>query len=360
MYLISALTSLELNTTPTVEPYFVSYLGSHSSLSTLVIVVSVAFAVGKPPFAKILDVFGRAEGIALAALLFALGYLMAACSTSIPMFLVAKALAALGAQGIQLAQQIIVADTTTLTNRGLITSTISLPWLVTTWIGPPIGAMFQSLGPTGYRTCYALFGILLPLVSGLLVLTLFAQWKRTKRLDARLLVATVVGRPEMVQVESGKVQPVEQPHVAWAGKARTVWAELDVFGLVALTAGCICLLVPFTIAQQRPAAFSDRQSLPLCQKACWLTRGHAPDSVGVWLLVVFGIAMLTVFWKYESSIAKLPLLPPRLLRDRTILCGSVLGFFHFASQYCYESFFTSFLQCVGFPLLRSYRADSGL
>lgn len=66
------------------------------------------------------------------------------------------------------ARLLIFTDTTTLSNRGLITSTISLPWLVTTWIGPPIGAWFQRRGEPGYRIAYAAFGILLPVVAGVL------------------------------------------------------------------------------------------------------------------------------------------------------------------------------------------------
>lgn len=42
MYLISALVSLEGNTTPTIEPYFLSLLGEHSMLSSVVIVMSVS------------------------------------------------------------------------------------------------------------------------------------------------------------------------------------------------------------------------------------------------------------------------------------------------------------------------------
>jgi hypothetical protein len=41
VYLISALISLEGNTTPTIEPYFLSLLGEHSMLSSVVIVMSV-------------------------------------------------------------------------------------------------------------------------------------------------------------------------------------------------------------------------------------------------------------------------------------------------------------------------------
>lgn len=52
VYLISALTSLEGNTTPTIEPYFLSLLGSHSMLSSVVIITSVRL-----PFAELLSPF---------------------------------------------------------------------------------------------------------------------------------------------------------------------------------------------------------------------------------------------------------------------------------------------------------------
>jgi hypothetical protein len=76
------------------------------------------------------------------------------------------------------------ADTTTLSNRGLITSTVSLPWLVTTWVGPPLGALFVRQGPAGYRAAYAVFGVLLPLVATVLFCTLYLEWRkiRTKAL----------------------------------------------------------------------------------------------------------------------------------------------------------------------------------
>ena len=55
-----------------------------------------------------------------------------------------------------------------------------------------------------------------------------------------------------------------------------------------------------------------------------------------------------------------PVLPPRLLKNRTILAGSALGFFHFLSQYLYTSFFTSFLQVArGYsPKDASYISES--
>lgn len=58
---------------------------------------------------KVLDVFGRAEGVCFAAALYSLGYLITAGATDVKVYVFARALSALGGQGIQLAQQIIVA-----------------------------------------------------------------------------------------------------------------------------------------------------------------------------------------------------------------------------------------------------------
>ncbi|KAK4054078.1 hypothetical protein OIV83_001103 [Microbotryomycetes sp. JL201] len=364
VYLISALTSLEGNTTPTIEPYFLSMLGSHSMLSTVVIITSIAFAVGKPPFTKILDVFGRAEGVLLAAVLYSVGYLMTAAATNAPVYMVARAIASLGGQGLQLAQQIIVADTTTLTNRGLITSTISLPWLMTTWIGPPLGAWFQKHGEPGYRAAYVTFGILLPAVAGFLFCTLLAQWRKVRRVgmsrgytpstadfnphatnDGTLtgdwvdkvdIVERAIGPGGIIDYDTQSArrsayafeailnaERARRARLTTKGKVLECWRELDIIGLACLTIGCGLFLLPFTIATHTKKSWADPE---------------------VWILIVLGMAVLFCFGLYELRIASVPVLPPRLLRNQTIVAGSALGFFHFLSQFSYESFFTSFLQ----------------
>ncbi|GAA5968346.1 hypothetical protein JCM21900_000981 [Sporobolomyces salmonicolor] len=395
VYLISTLTSLEGNTTPTIEPYFLSLLGEHSMLSSVVIVTSIAFAVGKPPFTKILDVFGRAEGVCLAATLYSLGYLLTAVATDVKVYVFARALAALGGQGIQLAQQIIVADTTTLSNRGLITSTVSLPWLLTTWIGPPLGAAFQRRGEVGYRCAYAAFGILLPLVAAVLFCTLWLEWKKIKRKAVRegrtpstrdlgFGVATR-GRwgphhghafPQWDRsaavLEEGDVHDANEGPASFNGrdrrlssaasaaaselnkrkrwrmsgwmKAAELWHDLDVVGLVTLTLGCGAFLLPFTMAAKTPDSWGSRALLP--HFPSFPARNSLPSSNAalIWSLILSGLGLLAFFGYYETRWSTIPLLPPRLLRNRTIVGGSALGFFHFCSQFCYESFFTSFLQ----------------
>ncbi|KAM0745775.1 MFS general substrate transporter [Meredithblackwellia eburnea MCA 4105] len=344
VYLISTLMSLEYNTTPTIEPFLLSSLNAHSLLGAVAIVTNIAHAVGKPPMTKILDVYGRAEGCTLAAGLYFVGYMLTATAKSPWVFIVARAIATLGGQGIQLAQQIIVADTTTLTNRALITSTISLPWLVTTWLGPPLGAFFLSRGLVAYRIAYGIFGTLLPLVSGVLICTLLYEWKKAKKRllrrrsmlfgngrradgapgSSRSTPSRRIGhREESDNPDDVIVKEWERGAFSWSHRTKTIWRDLDVVGLASLTVGCILVLLPLTLAAKRPQSWAD------------------PET---WILIFGGLISLGFFGYYEFNWSPMPLLPPRLLQNRTIVCGSFLGFFHFFSQFVYESFFTSFLQ----------------
>lgn len=282
--------------------------------------------------AKFLDVFGRAEGFVLAASLYSLGFLLTASSTSATSFIISRAIAALGGQGLQLASQVLIADTTTLTNRGLLTSTISLPWLVTTWIGPPLGQFFESRGEKGMRVGYGLFGVLLPLAASVLIGTLMLEWRKVKSLVSSPHSASIKSRSRRsssnreiigdkfldlkIELEAGRDRTLGR-------KMGKLWKELDIVGLITLTLSCGLILLPLSLAARRPASWLD----PM-----------------IWSLISLGICIFTFFVYYEMKISSIPLLPSRLLRNRTIICGSILGLFHFLSQACYETFFTSFLQ----------------
>ena len=171
-------------------------------------------------------------------------------------------------------------DTSSLSNRALLTSTISLPWLATIWIGPPIGAAFKNIGPLGYRLVYALFGVLVPL---LCVPLIGALWWHYRALRCRHLRhhrqrrmsetgvqndVPVSGRPRRLSVSSAissKFESDDQFYAAWATEdlatlARQTWHQLDVTGLSLFTASCLLLLLPFSLAATRPESWLDRPS----------------------------------------------------------------------------------------------------
>ncbi|CAH7689388.1 major facilitator superfamily domain-containing protein [Phakopsora pachyrhizi] len=326
MYLLSTMTSLETNSLPVVEPYYLSLFGHHSGLSTIGIMTNIAYAVGKPPMSKIMDVFGRPEGVFLASALCVIGAVLTFSATGMVQYGLARMAAALGSQGLQLAQMIIVADTTSLPSRGLLTSTITSPWLFTTWIGPIIGAKFASMGETGFRTIYLLFGVLVPIFSCWLGLVLSWQWRRVK-LDHQRNNRTLVHTPstsfsfqELIQESYSNSQLRGRNLIK--NSFKQAWYQLDLIGSFLLAMGCGLILLPLTWSMGNNQTWFDWKRI-----TC----------------LISGSITIYVFKRYEESMM-FPILPLRLLNQKTILYGSCLGFWHFVCQYIYESYFTSFLQ----------------
>lgn len=259
--LISTFTALSSTTTPAVEPFLVSLFGGHNVLSSIAVMTSIAYAVFKPPMAKILDVFGRAEGLALSAALYSLGYILTSTSNGIVSFALARLIGSAGAQGINLTQQIILADITTLAARGFYVATQFTPWLLAPWIGPPIGQAFKDMGEAGWRTVYFLSGIIVPLSCFALIVLLWTAYRRMLRiskLSQNAISALKDHSPNVAVSES----------LIWAPRnaldlAQEVRSELDLRGNFYLMTGCTLLLLPLSLAASRPKAWHDRKLVTL-------------------------------------------------------------------------------------------------
>ncbi|KNE99463.1 hypothetical protein PSTG_07181 [Puccinia striiformis f. sp. tritici PST-78] len=342
MYILSTITSTENNALPLIEPYFLSLFGHHSSLATVGIMTNIAFAVGKPPMSKIMDVFGRAEGVLVAIILYLIGAILTASSGGMIQYGIGRTAAALGSQGLQLSQMIIVADTSSLTSRALLTSTITSPWIFTTWTGPILGSWFLSKGAIGYRMIYLVFGLAVPFCASWLVLVLWSEWRYlnnelVRPTPQRIALPTT----DQDQEDRAPWSPPESPHHLLYNSphspnhtptASTLWSQaweqLDSVGLVLLTLGFGLLLLPLTWSVKEPGV--NWFSIERCS------------------FLILGIIILICFGIHESKYAKYPVIPPRLFEQRTVLLGSSVCFWHFICQYTYESYFTSFLQVVRF------------
>jgi hypothetical protein len=72
---------MQEQTTNQLVPYVTSAFASHSLIPVIGIVANITTGVMKPPLAKILDVFGRFEGLLLSLICSLLGLvLMASCN----------------------------------------------------------------------------------------------------------------------------------------------------------------------------------------------------------------------------------------------------------------------------------------
>lgn len=271
-----------------------------------VTVLNVLLAVVKPPMAKIADVFGRLEAFSLSVSLYAIGYIQMAASNNVQTFASAQIFYSAGNTGLQILQQIFIADTSDLLNRALFSSLPDIPFLITVWAGPAIAN--SVLAHASWRWGYGIWTIVLPTAFLPLALSLLLNIRKAAKFDL-LPPSLWKGR-------------------RFAGVVSSVWYELDAVGLVLLSAAISLILIPLTLAATA--------------KGGW----HNPSII---TMLVIGCVCLLFFplWESTQRFAPHPFLSLRLLSNRTVLAGCAIGFFYFAVFYTsIQPYFSSYLQVV--------------
>lgn len=236
---------------------------------------------------KVADVFGRLESFSLAIFLYTIGYIQQAASTNVQTFASAQIFYSAGSQGLQILQQIFAADTTDLLNRALFSTIFDIPFLWTVWAGSPIA---QRILPD-WRWGYGVWAIVLPVLSAPLLLTLFLNQRKARR--AGLLPVSPYQGKTVFQV------------------VKSLWFDLDFFGLLLLAAAISLILLPLTLAPRASGGWTNGSMIAM---------------------LVIGGACLFVFpfWERSSRLAPKAFFPKELFQNRTVLAGLAIGFFYFS------------------------------
>lgn len=246
-------------------------------------------AVIKPPIGKIADVFGRLESFTLAILFYTVGYIQQAASKNVQTFASAQIFWAAGFNGLQVLQQIFVADTTDLLNRALFSTLFDLPFLWTTWAGPEVGAKFVP--PNNWRWGYAMWAIILPVCFIPLFLSLFFSQRRAKKAGIHL-PSPFHGR------SAGQV-------------LKNLWFDLDTFGLLLFAAAISLILLPLTLAPGASGGWNN------------------PSMIAMLVLgAVFLIAF--PFWENSAKLAPHAFFPKRIFKNKTVIAAVLIAFFYFS------------------------------
>ncbi|KAF5864390.1 hypothetical protein ETB97_007727 [Aspergillus alliaceus] len=215
-----------ISLTWTTKSLVVAYVSKHSLISTVLVVQNVVNAVIKPPMAKIADVFGRFEAFCVCILIYVLGYIQMAASTNVQTYASAQIFYSAGSTGLQILQQVFIADSSSLLNRAFLALLPEFPFLVTVWIGPAIAD--AVIHYSSWRWGYGMWSIILPASFLPLALTLLLNQRKAKRLN--LIKRKHASRGGLV------------------GVIRRTWYDLDMFGLILLSAAVTLILVPLTLA----------------------------------------------------------------------------------------------------------------
>ncbi|KAB8291531.1 hypothetical protein EYC80_006333 [Monilinia laxa] len=307
IFLIAFTTSLEGQVVASLGVFATSSFNNHSLISTVLVVQNVVNAVIKAPMAKYADVFGRLEAFfSISILLAVLGGVTMATSSNVQTFAAAQIFYAVGSTSLQILQQIFVADTTDLSNRALFSTLPQVPFMVTVWVGAPIAD--KILKTTTWRWGYGLWCIILPAVFLPLALSLFLNNRKAKR--AGLTAASPLKGLGPISI------------------VKTLWNDLDIGGMILLSAAFALILIPLTIASKA----SNGWSSPI-----------------IIIMMVLGVVCLATFpvWESITKVAPHPLIPLDLLKSRTFCAACGIGFFYFMAFFLsVQPYFYSYLLVV--------------
>ncbi|ORY20677.1 major facilitator superfamily domain-containing protein [Naematelia encephala] len=276
--------------------YATSTVLEHSLSGTISTAQAIIIAVGKPLMAKLADVMGRAETFILVTVLYVFGYIVIATSDTITQIAIGEVFYAFGYTGLQMLQQIVIADMTNLRWRGLVTGLVSAPFIINNFIAAEIA---EAVLPN-WRWGYAMFAILVPISLAPIIIALLWAQRKAQRLEKH---AVHDSRRWLEHL-------VEAVH------------EMDFRGLFLVATSLGLILLPLGLAPKTHLGW------------------HNPGMLG---MIVVGLVLFPLFILYEARVPPKPVLPMRWLKRGPILGASLIGFFDFASFFLQHTYLYSYV-----------------
>ncbi|CAI4440390.1 BBM_1a_G0016500.mRNA.1.CDS.1 [Saccharomyces cerevisiae] len=315
--------ALDATTTYNYQPYATSSFNRHSMLSTLTIANSVIGAVCKPFIAKISDLSSRPVTYFVVLLLYVIGFVITACSPTIAAYVIGSVFIAIGQSGISLMNMVIIADTATLKWRSFFTSLLSAPYLVTTWIS---GYIVEDIINSNWRWGYGMFAIITPvaLTPAILVMS-YLEHQANKTGD--ILVGSDPLSKKKVKVTESHISGFKE---YWE-LLKASLIEIAAFGLILLGFAFSLILLPCSLYSYAEGGWNNPSMI-------------AMEVVGGIFLVSYVV--------FEVFFAPFPLLPKRVLMNRTFICCVIIDFIYQMAGYFSLLFFASYTFVV---LNLSYR-----
>ncbi|OTA01258.1 siderophore transporter [Trichoderma parareesei] len=307
--------SLDSSTTSYYSVDASSYFKQHSSvLATLSIATNIISAVSKPFIAKISDITSRPYTYLLILGFYVIGYIITATSKSISAFVVGEVFVAIGGSGIDLTNDIIVADLTPLEWRGFASSMLSTPFIINTWFSGKIVDALEKQDK--WRWGYGMFAIIMPIALGPAVAALIWLDRMAKKKgEANIAFSNAARRtldpPVDQECQSNSlnitIAPAANIDRSWTQSLRKHLEEIDAFGLVLLGFGWSLLLLPFSLK-----TYAD----------------HGWRNQSLIAMMVVGGLLLMAYVFYEMKVARVPSAPRRLVFNRTFIMAIIIDSFY--------------------------------
>ncbi|KUL87399.1 hypothetical protein ZTR_04739 [Talaromyces verruculosus] len=248
---------------------------------------TLASTASTPLWARLSDICGRKEILMVTNVTFLVGSLICALSISPGMMIGGRAAQGLGSGGISVVVTIVIGDLFPLRERAKYYALTGIVWAISSGVGPMLGGVFTQT--IGWRWC---FYINLPF-DGLSLAFLFLALKL----------------------------PAKKQKQPW----QNLLFQFDWLGSILIVGGTICFLYGLEVGASKQHPWGSAYTLGL---------------------LIAGIIILIIFGLYEAFYASNPIVPIRVLNDRSILACLSTAFFHGFIFIAYDYFNPLYFQTV--------------
>ncbi|KAM5345835.1 hypothetical protein ACJ41O_011696 [Fusarium nematophilum] len=321
--------SLDSSTTSYYSVDASSYFERHSSvLSTLSIATSIISAVSKPFVAKFSDITSRPYTYLVCIFFYTCGYVIAASSRTVSAYIVGEVFVAVGSSGLDLTNDIIVADLTPLEWRGFASSMLSTPFIINTWFAGKIVDALQGKGQ--WRWGLGMFAIIMPVALAPAVATLIWLDRKAKRDGVVNIASSNAARRAARELAEQRgyegphgaiVAPAAEPNRTWVQALKQNLDEIDAFGLILLGFGWSLLLLPFSLKTYADHGWKNRSLIAM---------------------MIVGGLLLIAYVVFEMKWAKVPSAPRRLVFNRTFIMAIIIDGFYMLAGNIRGLYFSSY------------------
>ncbi|KAL3475216.1 major facilitator superfamily domain-containing protein [Aspergillus californicus] len=271
---------------------------SAPQIATANILYGIIGGVLKLPIAKVLNLWGRAEGFVVFLGVYILGLIIVAACNNPDSYAAGYVLFYVGYNALFLIMDVFIADTSGMRNRAFTFAFSQTPFICTAFTGPLAGQKFLEI--TTWRWAYGTFAIVNTVA--FLPLAVIFKYYQKKAEKMGLYHREPSGRTLMQSITH-------------------YYHEFDVVGAILLMAGWVLLLLPFSLASNGRTQYQDAAFIAM---------------------VVIGFCLLFVFAAWEKWGARVHFISYELLKQRTVLgacCMAAISFFAF---YCWDLYFYNF------------------
>ncbi|EEA21238.1 conserved hypothetical protein [Talaromyces marneffei ATCC 18224] len=248
---------------------------------------TLASTASTPLWARVSDICGRKEILMVTNVTFLVGSLICALSISPGMMIGGRVAQGLGGGGISVVVTIVIGDLFPLRERAKYYALTGIVWAISSGVGPLLGGVFTQT--IGWRWC---FYINLPF-DGLSLAFLFLALKL----------------------------PAKKQKQSW----QSLLYSFDWLGSILIVGGTICFLYGLEVGASKQHPWGSAYTLGL---------------------LITGIVILTIFGLYETFYANNPIVPIRVLKDRSILACLSTAFCHSFIFIAYDYFNPLYFQTV--------------